>query len=125
MLVFVSLGAAAQQEKRTMPSPEDRAQKMTDRMAEKLSLTEAQKKEIYAINLENANKRQAEMEAQKAERQAKQAEMKAQEEKIQKVLTEEQRKQWEEIKLEAKDRRRPGGEVHSRESMRKGPRRGN
>lgn len=124
-MVFISLGVAAQQEKRTMPTPEERAQKMTDRMAEKLTLTESQKKEIYTINLESAKKRQAEMEAHKAEREAMQAEMKAQEEKIQQVLTEDQRKQWEEIKLEAKDRRRPGGEIHSRESMRKGPRGGN
>lgn len=124
-MVFISLGVAAQQEKRPMPTPEERAQKMTDRLAERLNLSESQKKEIYAINLESAKKRQAEMEAQKSEREEKQAEMKAQEEKIQNVLTEDQRKEWEEIKLEAKERRRPGGEIHSRESMRRGPRGGN
>ncbi|MDX5339011.1 MAG: DUF4890 domain-containing protein [Cyclobacteriaceae bacterium] len=132
-LVFATLGAVAQQkqerapqtrEQRAPQTPEQRAQAMTDRMAEKLSLTDAQKKEIYQINLENTIKRQKEMEAQMAEREAKQAEMKAQEEKIKNVLTEEQRKQWEEIKLERKNQRRPGGQVHDRSEIRRSPHRG-
>lgn len=125
LMGFTTLGVAAQEVKKTMPSPEERAQKMTDRMTEKLSLNEAQKKQIYAINLENATNRQKEMEAQKAERDAKQAEMKAQEEKIKSVLTDEQKKQWEELKTEGRDRRRPGGEVHDRSEIRRGPRGGN
>lgn len=124
-LVFTSLGVTAQQQSKTPPSPEERAQRMTERMAEKLGLSEEQKKQIYEVNLENAAKRQTEMEAQKAERQAKQAEMKAQEEKINQILTEEQRKQWEEIKMENRDRRRPGGQVHDRGEIRRGPRGGN
>lgn len=122
-MAFTSLGVTAQQQQKTPPTPEERAQKMTDRMAEKLELSEEQKKEIYGINLENATKRQKEMEAQKAERQAKQAEMKAQEERIKNVLTEEQRKQWEEVKMENRDRRRPGGQIHDRGDMRRGPQR--
>lgn len=134
LLVFTSLGVAAQQkqqrtsqnkEQRVSQTPEQRAQVMTDRLAEKLNLSETQKKEIYQINLENATKREREMEAQKAERQAKQAEMKAQDEKIKNVLTEEQRKQWEEIKMDRKDQRRPGGQVHDRSEIRRGPRGGN
>ena len=126
ILVFTTLGVAAQQkQERTPQSPEQRAQAMTDRMAEKLSLTDAQKKEIYQINLENAINHQQEMEARKAEREAKKVEIKAQQDKINKVLTEEQRKQWEEIKLERKDQRRPGGQVHDRSEIRRGPRRGN
>ena len=126
LLVFTSLAAVAQQKhERTPQSPEQRAQAITDRMAEKLSLTDAQKKEIYQINLENTLKRHQEMEAQRSEREAKKAEMKAQEDKIKNVLTEDQRKQWEEIKLERKDQRRPGGQVHDRSEIRRGPRRGN
>ena len=126
LLVFSSLNVAAQQkQERTPQNPEQRAQAMTERMAEKLSLSEAQKKEIYQINLENAQKRQKEIEAQKAERDAKKAEMKAQEEKIKNVLTEEQRKQWEEIKMEQRGHRRPGGQIHDRSEIRRGPRGGN
>jgi periplasmic protein CpxP/Spy len=121
ILGFISLGVSAQQQQKTPPTAEEIAQKMTDRMSEKLSLSEDQKKQIYAINLENAKKRKKEMEEQKAIREQKRAEMKSQDEKIQNVLTEAQRKQWEEIKLEDRDRRRPGGEIHDRKSIRRGP----
>ena len=111
---MTTLGVLAQQRPKEVPSPEERAQQMTNRMAERLNLSEDQKKEVYAIHLENAHKRQKEMEAQRAEREARLAEMKAQDEKIKSILTEEQRKEWEEIKMDARDRRRPGGEVHDR-----------
>lgn len=117
MLVFTSLSVAAQQERRELPDPEERAKKMTERMASELQLSEDQKEKILAINLENAKKRQAEMEKEMAERKARMEEMKAQEAKIMEVLTEEQRKHWEEIKLERRDQRRPGGEVHDRGSL--------
>ncbi len=42
-------------------TPEERAQKMTDRMKTELSLTDAQYKEVYAINLAKA-KKQTELE---------------------------------------------------------------
>ncbi|GMQ25255.1 hypothetical protein Aoki45_19370 [Algoriphagus sp. oki45] len=125
LLVFTSLSVAAQEGKRTPPSPEERAQKMTDRMAEKLSLSEAQKTEIYSINLENAKKRQEEMEAKKAESADRRAEMKAQDERIKQVLTEDQRKAWEELKEENRSRRRPEGQIHDRGEIRRGPRGGN
>lgn len=117
LLVFTSLSVAAQQEKRELPNPEERAKKMTDRMASELELSEDQKEKILAINLENAKKRQTEMEKEMAERKARMEEMKAQEEKIKVVLTEEQRKKWEEIKLERREQRRPGGEVHTHRPM--------
>jgi Spy/CpxP family protein refolding chaperone len=42
-------------------TPEERAQKMTDHMKTELSLTDAQYKEVYAVNLATA-KKQAEIE---------------------------------------------------------------
>ena len=42
-------------------APEERAQKMTDHMKTELSLTDAQYKEVYAVNLATA-KKQAEIE---------------------------------------------------------------
>lgn len=47
-------------EHRTQKSPEAKAQKMTDRMTEKLNLNEKQKSEVYTLLLDNA-KEQAEI----------------------------------------------------------------
>jgi Spy/CpxP family protein refolding chaperone len=117
LLVFTSLSVAAQQERKELPNPEERAKKMTERMASDLQLSEDQKEQVLAINLENAKKRQAEIEKEMAERKARMEEMKAQNEKIKSVLTEEQRQKWEEIKLDRRDQRRPGGEIHDRRSL--------
>jgi Spy/CpxP family protein refolding chaperone len=113
VLTMISLGVAAQ-EQRKISSPEDRAQRMTERMASELKLSEEQKQKVLAINLEHAKNRAAEMEKQRAEMEARKAEMKAQEEKIKEVLTEEQRKQWEQIKMDRKSERRPGGMIEDR-----------
>ncbi len=124
-LFFTSLNVAAQQERKEMPNPEERAKRMTDRMATELQLTDEQKEKVMEINLENAKKRQAEIEKEMAERKARMEEMKAQNEKIMSVLTEEQRQKWEQIKLERRDQRRPGGEIHDRRSLHHQGRKGN
>lgn len=117
LLVFTSLSVAAQQEKRERPSPEERAQKMTEKMAAELGLSEAQKAQILALNLDQAKKRQAQMDKEMAERKVRSEEMKAHQEEIKEVLTAEQRTKWEEIKMEQRDHRRPGGQVHHRGDM--------
>ncbi|MEB2783481.1 DUF4890 domain-containing protein [Algoriphagus persicinus] len=114
MMVMISLSTIAQRKEGERPSAEERAQRSTERMAEKLALTDAQKKQILDINLEYAKKNEAEMaerkaeiEAHKAEMAAKRAEMNEQDAKIQAILTEEQRAKWTEIKAERmKDRQR-------------------
>lgn len=113
VLTMMTLGVAAQ-DQRKMPSPEERATRMTERMASELKLSEEQKQKVLAINLEHAKKRTAEMEKQRAEMESRKAEMKAQEDKISEVLTEEQRKQWEEIKMDRKSGRKPGGMIEDR-----------
>lgn len=89
-------------------NPEKRAEMMTNRMAEKLELSDAQKEEVYAIHLENATKRQTEMEARRAEmkanREKRQANQKGQEAKIESVLTSEQREKFIELRDENKDK---------------------
>ncbi|ERM84112.1 hypothetical protein P872_00965 [Rhodonellum psychrophilum GCM71 = DSM 17998] len=94
---------------KTMQSPEERAEKMTSKMTEQLELSEDQKKQIYQINLENATKRQAEMEARKEEMQAKRTAMmeknKDQQEQIEAVLTPEQKTKWMELKDENREKR--------------------
>ncbi|GAB3230847.1 DUF4890 domain-containing protein [Algoriphagus aestuariicola] len=114
LLVFTSLQLAAQQERKPQPNPEERAKKITERMAMELGLSEDQKSQILALNLDQAKKRQAEMEQEAAERTARMEEMKTHREQIDAILTEEQLSKWEEIKMEQREKRRPGGEVHRR-----------
>lgn len=128
ILALFSLEVAAQG-RRKMPDPEENARVLTERMAYRLNLSEQQKKEVLAINLENAKKRALDREKQHAEMEARRNEMKAQDERIKGVLTEEQRKQWEEIKMERQSGRRPEGmieeqrNVHPRPPHRPGGRR--
>lgn len=117
LLVFTSLQVAAQQQKRTQINPEERAKIATEKMATELKLSDHQKAQILELNLEQAKKRQIEMEQDMAERKVKSQEMKVHQEKIKELLTEEQRTKWEEIKLDQRKSRRPGGEVHQRRDM--------
>ena len=112
---MISLSTMAQKRGVERPSAEDRAKRVTERMADELTLSDAQKNQILEINLEYAKKneaemaeRRAEMEARRAEMDAKRAELKEQDSKIQAVLTEEQRAKWAEIKAERMDDRRRG-----------------
>ena len=113
LMVMISLSTIAQRKGGERPSAEERAKRNTERMAEELTLTDAQKRQVLDINLEYAKKneaemaeRRAEMEARKGEMDSKKAELKGQDAKIQAVLTEEQRAKWTEIKAERMDGRR-------------------
>ena len=108
MMVMISLSTMAQKRGGERPSAEERAIRNTERMAEELTLTDAQKKQILDINLEYAKKNEAEMAERKAEMDAKRAELKEQDAKIQAVLTEEQRSKWTEIKADRMNDRRRG-----------------
>jgi periplasmic protein CpxP/Spy len=105
-LSFTAFGQRGQQ--REMSTPEQRAERMTNRMAEQLDLTEEQKQEIYNINLQNAQKRQVEMEERKAEMESRRAEMKSQNEsqkqQIEAILTPEQKEKWDEVRSENQKR---------------------
>lgn len=114
LMIMISVSTIAQKKGGERPSAEDRANRNTERMAEELTLTDAQKKQILAINLEYSKKTEAEMEARKAELDARKAESKEQDAKIQAVLTEEQRTKWTELKAERMDdprRRRPNAQI--------------
>ena len=129
-MVMISLSTMAQKRGGERPSAEERAKRNTERMAEELSLTDAQQKQILDINLQYAKKkdaeRKAEMEARKAEMDAKRAEMKEQNAKIQSVLTEEQKTKWTEIRAERmEDRRRSRPNAQIEGDPRRGRRGGN
>ncbi|WP_225586864.1 DUF4890 domain-containing protein [Algoriphagus sp. Y33] len=129
LMVMISLSTMAQRKGGERPSAEDRAKKSTERMAESLSLTDAQQEQILAINLAFAKKNEAErkveMEARKSIVEAKRAELKEQDAKIQAVLTEEQRAKWTEIKAEKmNDRKRGRPKAQIEGDPRKGKRSG-
>jgi protein CpxP len=127
LVVMISLSSIAQQRGGERPTSEQRAARMTEKMAEELSLTADQKNQILSINLEQAKKRdqarveqQKESEVKKAGMDTQRAEMKKQDELIKAILTDEQRTKWEEIKLSQKDRgRRPGSQIEDRDQFRK------
>lgn len=91
----------AQRETNPDRSPEKQAERITERMTERLNLDENQQKEIYALHLEQAEMRKAEMEKR---RQAMTEARKAYQERIAAVLTPEQRDQWEASQKEARER---------------------
>jgi protein CpxP len=121
LLIMMSFSIFAQQGKGGgEPNAEERAKQMTDRLATELELNEVQKKQVLAINIEYAKKREAEMVARKAEMEVRKKARQDQEAKIQAVLTEDQKAKLVEIKDERKEHRkgRPGGEVHRTGEMR-------
>lgn len=121
ILATTILGAFAQrggqQANREMPNPEQRAERMTDRLQADLNLSDEQRAEVYKINLQHAQERHAEMEAMRAEREKRQAKMRerseAQFQSVESVLTEEQKEKWSEIR---EDRKRKGHEMREERS---------
>lgn len=114
-VLFISMStmAFAQQRngRKEHKTPQERAQKTTDMLATKLSLSEEQKSKIYAINLENIRG----MEADRQQR--RQAEMKLmkeamdrKDEQITSLLDDAQKSTYQNLKKE----RFQGGKLHKR-----------
>jgi len=80
-------------------TPEQMAEKRTNKMVFELSLTDAQKERIYAINLQKANEMKAKMEERGENRNEYMEQMKA-------ILTEAQYTKWMENKSKSKGDRR-------------------
>jgi Spy/CpxP family protein refolding chaperone len=119
LLLMISLSSTAQQKSEERSTSEQRAARMTEKMAEGLSLTADQKKQILAINLEHVKRRDQDRMDQQKESDARKAEMKKQDESIKAILTDEQRTKWEEIKLNRKDRGgRSGSQIENRDQFR-------
>jgi len=68
-------------------TPEESAELQTKKMTLQLDLTEAQQKEVYALNLKNAQQRKAKLEAQKAKRENGQFERPTKEERFNRLNT--------------------------------------
>lgn len=96
---LASFSAEAQRTKRAPRefNPEKWAERITNRMTEELSLTEEQQKEVYALHLERMTDR---AEAMKAQMERMKAEQKETREKLEAILTPEQKAKWEESRSE-------------------------
>lgn len=110
-MTSMSFGLSAQQHKNfRQGNPAERAQKMTDRMAEELKLTEEQRKQVSQLTLENANRQEEFLKRRKAEFEVQKAYRLAQDQKLASILTDEQKQIWEQRKEAMRNR----GEDHSR-----------
>jgi len=104
------------EKQRQEKTPEQRAQMATNALEKKLSLNADQKTQVYALNLERAQRMDKNM---KAERQVDKDQMDKQksfmiesEKKLNNILTEDQRKSYEEMKKQSREKnkgRRPQG----------------
>ena len=93
MALTLVMGAAAaqepdnQQQPKQAPTVEQMARRMTDRMTERLKLTDAQAEQVYAVNLER-------LQTLEAQREAMRTMCREQAEKMKSVLTTEQFMEW-------------------------------
>lgn len=114
LIFMIGLSVNAQQRQGERPSAEERVKKSTERMAEHLELTEAQKTQILNLNLEFAKQQEA-LRAERSEQgEARKEAMQAQEEKIKAILTPAQAEKWEEAKSQRRDRDRRRGRGRDR-----------
>lgn len=81
------------QQTKERPTAEQIAQRRTEKMAEKLNLNDAQKQQVYELNLEQAKKMQSHAELVRDARNANAEKMKA-------ILTPEQYEQWKQLQSE-------------------------
>ncbi|MHC8949251.1 hypothetical protein [Sphingobacterium hungaricum] len=72
-------------------TPEELAQMKTNRLDKELKFTEAQKKEVYALNLKTAQEQKLRFEQRKKEMEARKQDLRASREYLLKILTPEQK----------------------------------
>jgi hypothetical protein len=105
---FVSTAFAQEtpKQERQRPSAEERAQKQTDRMKEKLNLSDEQSKSVYDINLKYAKSDEIEFKKDQEAREKRMEAMKASHEKkdadLKNVLSADQYDKYQQQKKEAK-----------------------
>lgn len=102
---FAQNGTQTRSGMREMPTAEQMARRQTDRLKEKLSLTDAQEKQIYEYNLQQIKEMQAQRERMRAARQAEAQKMKN-------ILTPEQYAQWQQMQGQARGMRGKQGDCN-------------
>lgn len=106
-LAFGAVCSAQAQEDRARKSPEERAERMTERMKTELALDDAQTAKVKEINLKYAKERDALREKEYADRREKGKAMRAsfasQDKEIEPLLNDEQRDKYQELKDEMRE----------------------
>ncbi|UJP65667.1 DUF4890 domain-containing protein [Mongoliitalea daihaiensis] len=117
MLLF-SFAGYAQRGQGAAQTPEERAKRMTERLATSLELSAEQKEAIYAINLKHAGERQGQVEKRQQEREQQRKGMmeqrSTQQEEIEQLLTPDQQKKWEEMRAQNQGNRGEGPRMQNR-----------
>ncbi len=95
-------------DKREAKSPVERAQMATDALEKKLNLTADQKTKVLALNLERAERMEKTMksdhEFRKNQMEKQRSLMEESEKKLSKILTEEQKKTYEDMKKQSREK---------------------
>ena len=110
-------GFSQEKPQRTQKSPEERAQRMTDALDKKLSLTENQKQQVYQLNLERAQAMQHSKGTGKHQDMSqRKAQFEANESRLLSILNTDQRSAYEQLKAERaekfKSRKGSGKKAH-------------
>jgi len=112
-ILFISMGTVAMSQtdnKKVQKTPEERAQRSTDMLDRKLSLTADQKTKIYALNLSEMNKmKEKHVKGEKRDMTAMKAAMEERDTKINNILDKKQRSSYKEWK----EKRREGMKDHA------------
>jgi protein CpxP len=114
--MFVSASVFAQQPatKNSEPkTPEDRAKFLTEKMAAELQLTDAQKEQVYTINLGIAQKNEGIRTSNFSEEEKRSIVKSNQEARIEMLKNVLSAAQFEKLKAEIKEQRTEGGRVHN------------
>lgn len=130
ILLIVALSSQAQERKSHQRNitkqsaeqitPERRAELMTKRMTEQLSLTKEQQEKIHQLSLEQAKQHAEQAKLSKEKAETIKAERIKNREEIEKVLTPEQRTKWEEAKNKQTKSRRMKSGTSQKDFKRKG-----
>ena len=113
IITLMGINALAQNDTKPKRTPEEIAQKMTDKMNEKLGLNSEQYQSVYSLFLENAQWRQQNMQSfngdKEAMKQAFKERMQQNKTKLQSILTTEQFNKLKEIRKENKGKHKGWG----------------
>jgi len=104
-ILFISMGTMAIAQdantSKTRKTPEEKAQQLTNTLEKKLTLTADQKSKIYTISLDGMKQmKQNQVKGERPDREVMKAEMEKRDEQISKVLTDDQRKVYQDWKSE-------------------------
>ena len=106
IMSFAFLANSNAQEQRRQMSPEQRAERVTQRMTRQLALTKEQQENIYQLSLEQFQKSKSKRSTESDSISPMKERMAMNREKIESVLTAEQKEKWTELRTKENNERR-------------------